>query len=349
VRLEERVDFLATLKALGVGTLPQRQKLANAIAKARRAIGAPAADGELSCIRSLPLVAMECLGSGVLVLTAKGDAFLLGERVRRLSTAHALDGPLVRLIARLARLARVTVALAAAPDGRPYAPIEPARLSEAVGMASVPLLLLARHVDATCVPGTYLLGSLDSLAAQPDPDDRATVRLGLDRRARRAVWRGGRGSAVSSEALRERLVRHCEGKDCFDVGFNDVAPLRSRRQQAASRVLLLVDGRCWDAAWGWALGSGCVLVSVGEWLPPISELEPWVHYVPAAVDLSDLDERVAWCMDHEDARTIASNCRALYDTLHAPGGASRSLVRLFAQLAADQSAEDGVPDEVLLI
>ncbi len=43
-----------------------------------------------------------------------------------------------------------------------------------------------------------------------------------------------------------------------------------------------------------------------------SRFNPWEHYVPAAADLHDLVERIAWCRAHvRDAAAIAENGRTL--------------------------------------
>jgi hypothetical protein len=45
-----------------------------------------------------------------------------------------------------------------------------------------------------------------------------------------------------------------------------------------------------------------------------SLLQPWVHYVPVAGDLSDLDERIQWCLEHDaECQQIATRARAFYD------------------------------------
>ncbi|XP_071503346.1 protein O-glucosyltransferase 2-like [Diadema antillarum] len=42
-----------------------------------------------------------------------------------------------------------------------------------------------------------------------------------------------------------------------------------------------------------------------------SELEPWIHYVPFKQDLTDLEEKIEWAMEHdEEARTIAETGKA---------------------------------------
>ncbi|XP_072013889.1 protein O-glucosyltransferase 2-like isoform X2 [Amphiura filiformis] len=41
-----------------------------------------------------------------------------------------------------------------------------------------------------------------------------------------------------------------------------------------------------------------------------NQLKPWVHYIPFSKDLTDLEERLVWAMEHdEEAQTIAENAR----------------------------------------
>lgn len=45
-----------------------------------------------------------------------------------------------------------------------------------------------------------------------------------------------------------------------------------------------------------------------------SLLVPWEHYVPVAEDLSDLDEKIKWCLEHDDeCQQIAIESRKFYD------------------------------------
>jgi hypothetical protein len=41
------------------------------------------------------------------------------------------------------------------------------------------------------------------------------------------------------------------------------------------------------------------------------QLQPWVHYIPFALDSSDLGERIAWLSTHDaEAQKISENARA---------------------------------------
>jgi len=102
-------------------------------------------------------------------------------------------------------------------------------------------------------------------------------------------------------------------------------------------VLLLVDGNAWASSWEWALASGSVVVWVGVWwLHLHEELVPWpqrgAHYVPA--DLSNLEERVRWVLDHPDeGAAIAERARKLFARAATPAHSRAYVARMFATLA----------------
>ena len=409
VRLESRTDFLNTLKELGVSAIPHRQKIANAVSKAKRlhtpqlappqppppphpSLPLPPPTGEPQstisiCEERLPVVRFpSIMADGAelqgLLLTADGRAYCIGdERAARPSAGHSVSGAVLRLVRQLLPLAAVH---AFVPSSR-SAPCDREALVQSLGSDNIVVLRAIRHCSSVCPPPSasspsldVLLGTLDQIAARRSPDEAPTVRVQLGKRASQATWRGARPRSASETSLRCRLVHHCADKPQYDVAFvkeprrrshhelcrgrgggdhvnageaigagaggagaGDARPL-SRLQQARCRVALLVDSaNGWDAGWSWALSSGCVLVHVGVWLPPISQLEAWVHYVPAATDLSDLDERVQWALSHSDALLMAARCRQLYDELSAADAASRALVHSLARLSAATQAADG--------
>jgi hypothetical protein len=77
------------------------------------------------------------------------------------------------------------------------------------------------------------------------------------------------------------------------------------------KYTLIIDGACIASSLQWTLASGCVPVLITHpgndwWFKRY--LCPMKHYVPVAYDLSDLEERLAWLVSHdEEARTIAEN------------------------------------------
>lgn len=68
------------------------------------------------------------------------------------------------------------------------------------------------------------------------------------------------------------------------------------------KYILDIDG--WTNAWGlvWKLYSGSVVMKNDsvwkQWY--YDSLKPFVHYVPILNDLSDLQEKYQWCIDHPD-------------------------------------------------
>ena len=105
IRLEHRPDFLARLKELGVSALPQRQKLANALSKAKRA-EATDTSADAGDLRCLLLPNAPSWFNGLLV-TASGATLLLNTSTppSRRGNPIAVDGPFARLAAKMASVA----------------------------------------------------------------------------------------------------------------------------------------------------------------------------------------------------------------------------------------------------
>ena len=86
------------------------------------------------------------------------------------------------------------------------------------------------------------------------------------------------------------------------------------REHARYRYQLDIDGvaNAWATLERFLCGS-CVLKVASPyemWFYPF--LRAWTHYVPVLADLSDLDQRLDWCLSHpEDARSIAEAGRRL--------------------------------------
>ena len=101
----------------------------------------------------------------------------------------------------------------------------------------------------------------------------------------------------------------------------DLSRYVSRRVQLRNRYLLDLNGavRTWDA-WAWKLLSGSVVLSpASHWETRFTRaFEPWAHYVPLEPDLSDLKQRIDWCLANDDeCRQIAERskrmARAVFD------------------------------------
>lgn len=97
-----------------------------------------------------------------------------------------------------------------------------------------------------------------------------------------------------------------------------MAPRVSQAEFVRYRYLIDIDGN--TNAWGLlaklAMGS-CILKvhsRFRQWY--YGDLRPWEHYIPVRADLSDLEDKVLWCREHDDdARQIAEAGKRVADGL----------------------------------
>jgi len=77
----------------------------------------------------------------------------------------------------------------------------------------------------------------------------------------------------------------------------------SKESMCEYKYLIDIDGwsNTWDATI-WKLLSGCVLLKVSgvweQWY--YNRLKEWVHYVPINDDFSDLNDKIEWCINHDE-------------------------------------------------
>lgn len=89
-------------------------------------------------------------------------------------------------------------------------------------------------------------------------------------------------------------------------------------KQSTYKYLLYIEGHCAACRYGFMMQLGSVIFKVASkcvadqmWYFPL--LEPFKDHVPIAADLSDLQEKIAWCRAHDDdCRQIAANAQQLY-------------------------------------
>ena len=168
VLLEDRPNLLARLKELGVAALPQRQRICNALAKARRADLArrdlltqqpqgvlAARSGALG--RALPPPATVSLpgvdGLSGYLLTARGETFYLNGRSSTLVDALAPDGPTLRAVAHLCTLAGIPLVILGPRHPSPATTEARLTLERALGCAPVYLAHTAQQQDSQQAEG----------------------------------------------------------------------------------------------------------------------------------------------------------------------------------------------------
>ena len=175
----------------------------------------------------------------------------------------------------------------------------------------------------------------------------ATADVPFSDRLDGAVWRGAPSGGRSEHSLRGKVVAYCRGRPWADAAFVEEHNRLSRDAQARYKVLLLIDGNAWASSWEWALASGSVCIWIGVWwLHLHTELVPWpepgAHYVPAATDLSDLEERVQWVLGHpEESAAIAQRAKQLFNRVASPEYTRSYIADMCLKVAtADASARE---------
>ncbi|KFB10830.1 glycosyl transferase family 90 [Nitratireductor basaltis] len=138
----------------------------------------------------------------------------------------------------------------------------------------------------------------------------------FEQKAPHAVWRG----SAHSRVRRELIARHGMRRD-HDIGHAGVprdglVPTQRLlpQEQMRFRYIISVEGNdvATNTQWIMASNSICLMPKprFETWFME-GRLQPFVHYVPLNDDLSDLDERIAWCEENrDDAREIVANAQS---------------------------------------
>ncbi len=102
----------------------------------------------------------------------------------------------------------------------------------------------------------------------------------------------------------------------FKVGKANFVPIY---EQARFKYLIYVEGHCAACRYSFLMRLGSVILKVESrcvademWYFPL--LRPFVDHVPVKADMSDLDEQIQWCREHDaECQVIAANARRIYD------------------------------------
>jgi hypothetical protein len=101
----------------------------------------------------------------------------------------------------------------------------------------------------------------------------------------------------------------------FTAGKQHFTPIY---EQSKYKYLVYVDGHCAACRYGFMMRLGSVILKVEPrqvadrmWYFPL--LKPYHDHVPVKPDLSDLEEKIAWCRAHDDeCRQIGENAKIFY-------------------------------------
>jgi Glycosyl transferase family 90 len=102
----------------------------------------------------------------------------------------------------------------------------------------------------------------------------------------------------------------------FTAGRQHFTPIY---EQSKYKYLVYVDGHCAACRYGFMMRLGSVILKVESrqvadrmWYFPL--LVPYHDHVPVKADLSDLEEKIRWCREHDDeCRQIGENAKQFYE------------------------------------
>lgn len=146
-------------------------------------------------------------------------------------------------------------------------------------------------------------------------------RIPWSSRIGKVYWRGGCSGEGGFESARVRTVANLIDFPFADVRLNwwwsegKNIPSHYFAERALHiefmkyKMNLIIDGNVIASSHMWAFASGAVPMMVSNakcWFS--SYLIPFVHYIPIKYDLSDLQEKITWVIEHdEQAEQIAQN------------------------------------------
>jgi len=126
-------------------------------------------------------------------------------------------------------------------------------------------------------------------------------------------------AGITEWNLRTRKIEGSNELQTIDVeslGFG-LADFMSTQDQSNHKYILHIDGHVTAFRLSMELAMRSVVLMVdSQWNNWYSKsLEPYVHYVPVAFDLSDLLEKIKWCKQNDSkCKQIAQNARTFYET-----------------------------------
>ena len=156
----------------------------------------------------------------------------------------------------------------------------------------------------------------------------------------KAVWRGGCSGGCTLtpptpalETARVRTVAYLQDKSeiadvklCWWWSENKgipseyFGPAIDVEEMMKYKILLIIDGNVIASSHMWSFASGSVPLLISNsrcWFSDF--IVPFVHYIPVEYDLSDLQEKIQWTLDHpEEAEEIAERAMRFASLFFSP-------------------------------
>lgn len=125
-------------------------------------------------------------------------------------------------------------------------------------------------------------------------------------------YRGTRKHIYDAVKKHEHLVYFQFTNSHFSRNEVDISYKReiiSKNHQQDYKMIICIDGWGFPGSLSWVLHSGCIPIIICEFkIGILKHLKPWVHYIPAKCDGSDVIKHVEWVLHNKDkAITILNN------------------------------------------
>ena len=71
-------------------------------------------------------------------------------------------------------------------------------------------------------------------------------------------------------------------------------------QQSKIKVIIDIDGNSYSERFPYLLTTGSAVIKIATFLDTgFIPAKPWIHYVPARMDLTDLEEKIKWAKEND--------------------------------------------------
>ena len=171
-------------------------------------------------------------------------------------------------------------------------------------------------------------------------------------RTSQIFWRGS-GSRREPEFKRREVVLSLIENPAADVRFVDnwiypsdhipdgwIRPTIHYWHFCNYKMILIVDGNGISSAHTWCFGIGAVPLLVTNntfWFSDL--LVPFENYIPVRYDLADLEEKIAWVLEHDlEAKEIAERASEFAYRVFTPEYQSDYLYRRFQEISSSSSS-----------
>ena len=83
--------------------------------------------------------------------------------------------------------------------------------------------------------------------------------------------------------------------------------------QSKNKIIIDIDGNTYSGRYPSLLYLGSAVFKIAVFQDIVTAItEPWVHYVPVKIDLSDFEEKLQWAKEHdEELKRIAETAKTL--------------------------------------